>query len=317
MFLKFLSNITTLSMNYSITFLALTTFYGIIEIFYPIRWKYLQIFMSYFNIPFTTQNIIVTLSSLTLIIPIILSMTSPARRFICWNFRCRKPTPEENKYLERIVGRIKINAGIKNKNFVLYIAQDKDNANAYAIGNNIIAITQKSLDILTEEEAIGIIAHEVGHIENRDTNATLLNFVISSIGNLVICIYTILKAAIDLLRCIPLIGWPLCILSWILSIFIWISTWVLDLPATIITQYGSRMTEFNADLYACKIGFSENLYKGLAKICTGESETAEHLKIYDSHPAAWIRLKKIREYQEKQKSIDEQSEKQKPAVMAG
>lgn len=81
----------------------------------------------------------------------------------------RAVTKEEEPMLYRVAERV----ALKNKMKVPRIYVIDDSApNAFATGRNednaAIAATKGILDILTEEELEGVIAHEFGHIKNRD-----------------------------------------------------------------------------------------------------------------------------------------------------
>ena len=299
MLFKLTYNIINFSMTLSISFLVMTTFYGIIEIFRPIQSLWLGLFMGRFNIPYTAPNIVVTLSTLTLVIPGILSRTYPLRHFVCWNYNGKTPTPEQQEYLDKIINNIKEKAGIPEKTFKFYVSEN-DVLNAMAVGDNMIWVSKKLLDELTEAEVAGIIAHEVGHIENKDTNAMLLNFALNVPSELVIGLYYLIKMALDWLKCIPVIGWPLFIFSWIIGLFIWFNKWFLQIPNSVVDNYGSRVNEFNADLYACQTGFAQGLYDGLQKITKDDKEITQG-QYHATHPATRVRLKRIKDYIKQQK----------------
>jgi heat shock protein HtpX len=73
----------------------------------------------------------------------------------------------------------------------LYMTPDKQ-ANAFATGRDpshaSVAVTQGILDTLSKEELRGVLAHELGHVKNRDiliaTIAAVLASAISFIGNM-------------------------------------------------------------------------------------------------------------------------------------
>jgi heat shock protein HtpX len=69
------------------------------------------------------------------------------------------------KIVERLAGRM----GVPIPR--LYLIQS-DSPNAFATGRNpnhaAVAVTQGVLDLLTDEELEGVLAHELGHVKNRD-----------------------------------------------------------------------------------------------------------------------------------------------------
>jgi len=80
------------------------------------------------------------------------------------------PGDLKEKQAENIVAEMAIAAGLPPPK--LYIIQDQD-PNAFATGTNpehsSIAVTQGLLDVLNREELQGVIAHEMSHIRNYDT----------------------------------------------------------------------------------------------------------------------------------------------------
>jgi heat shock protein HtpX len=82
----------------------------------------------------------------------------------------REVLPEEAPDLHRVVADLAINAGIPMPR--VYV-METDSPNAFATGRNpahaAVAVTTGLLNILTLDELRGVIAHELGHVRNRDT----------------------------------------------------------------------------------------------------------------------------------------------------
>ncbi len=87
---------------------------------------------------------------------------------------------ESAPWLHQIVERLAQNAGIPKPR--LYIV-NLDVPNAFATGRDpnhaAVAVTTSILDVLTEEELKGVLAHELGHIKNRDI---LISTIAATIG---------------------------------------------------------------------------------------------------------------------------------------
>ena len=77
--------------------------------------------------------------------------------------------PEEAPYLHRIVEELARNAGIP-KPRVCVVPEEAPNA--FATGRDpqhaVVAVTEGIMRLLSPEELRGVVAHEVGHIVNRD-----------------------------------------------------------------------------------------------------------------------------------------------------
>ena len=78
---------------------------------------------------------------------------------------------QENPRLHQLVAEIAIAAGIPKPG--VYMIPGAGSPNAFATGRNpsrgVIAVTPGLLQVLDERQLRGVIAHEMGHIANRDT----------------------------------------------------------------------------------------------------------------------------------------------------
>ncbi len=90
---------------------------------------------------------------------------------IALSFAGAKPVTEaEAPDLYRIVGRVAETAGLSRPRIFVI---DQPAPNAFATGRDpehaVVAVTRGILDIVTERELTGVLAHELGHVRNRDT----------------------------------------------------------------------------------------------------------------------------------------------------
>jgi putative metalloprotease len=76
--------------------------------------------------------------------------------------------------LERIAGAINNRNGI---NIKVYKTQE---VNAFAVANGSVRIYSGLMDIMTDEEVLGVIGHEIGHISNKDTKDAFRNALLTS-----------------------------------------------------------------------------------------------------------------------------------------
>lgn len=83
--------------------------------------------------------------------------------------RAQELAPHEAPRLHRMVEELSQRAGIPRPRLFL---MPEEQPNAFATGRNpehgVVAVTQGLLDRLDEREVRGVIAHELGHIKNRD-----------------------------------------------------------------------------------------------------------------------------------------------------
>ncbi len=98
----------------------------------------------------------------------------------------REVTPAEAPALHRMVDELSAAAGIPKPRVCLI---DQPYANAFATGRNpqraAVAVTTGLLSILDERELRGVLAHELGHVVNRDILvATVAAGLAAAVGNL-------------------------------------------------------------------------------------------------------------------------------------
>ena len=84
-------------------------------------------------------------------------------------YRARELAPEEAPYLHKIVEELSRNAGIPKPRICVV---PEEAPNAFATGrtpeNAVVAVTDGIMRLLSPEELRGVLAHEIGHIVNRD-----------------------------------------------------------------------------------------------------------------------------------------------------
>ena len=84
-------------------------------------------------------------------------------------YNARELAPEEAPYLHKIVEELAHNAGIPKPRICVV---PEEAPNAFATGRNpenaVVAVTDGIMRLLSPEELRGVLAHEVGHIVNRD-----------------------------------------------------------------------------------------------------------------------------------------------------
>ena len=85
-------------------------------------------------------------------------------------YRARELAPEEAPYLHKIVEELSRNAGIPKPRICVV---PEEAPNAFATGRNpenaVVAVTDGIMRLLSPEELRGVLAHEIGHIVNRDS----------------------------------------------------------------------------------------------------------------------------------------------------
>lgn len=84
-------------------------------------------------------------------------------------YHARELAPDEAPFLHEIVGGLAANAGIPKPRICVV---PEEAPNAFATGrdpeHSVVAVTEGIMRLLSPEELRGVIAHEIGHIVNRD-----------------------------------------------------------------------------------------------------------------------------------------------------
>lgn len=82
-----------------------------------------------------------------------------------------KPDSEYGKRLEKLTGNIKEVDGLK-VNFGVYEVVD---VNAFACGDGSVRICAGLLDVMTDEEVMAVVGHEIGHVIHTDSKDAMKN----------------------------------------------------------------------------------------------------------------------------------------------
>ena len=90
-------------------------------------------------------------------------------RIVLKMYRARQVDPSQAPGLYQVVERLAQKSGLPTPR-VYVIPQDSPNA--FATGRNpehaVVAVTQGILRLMSDEELEGVLAHELGHVKNRD-----------------------------------------------------------------------------------------------------------------------------------------------------
>ena len=105
--------------------------------------------------------------------------------------RAKEIQKKDNPRLYRIIENLAITEGLPTPK--VYIMNDPA-PNAFATGrdpkNSVVCITSGLLDLMSDKELEGVVAHELGHIKNYDIRVTMIAFaltvVISFIADMIL-----------------------------------------------------------------------------------------------------------------------------------
>ena len=173
------------------------------------------------------------------------------------------------------------------KDVNLYISNSME-PNAFATGRKTICVT-KGLLQLEDEEIKAVLAHEFGHLGNKDTDLLL----VISIGNFVVtALFMIFTFIIRIFSSDEDYGGLISIMCIPMMIFMWLWTKI----GTALLYSSSRANEYEADEFAFNIGYGYYLARALDKLSCGEGARGGFLNaIYSTHPETDDRIAKLQQ----------------------
>lgn len=173
---------------------------------------------------------------------------------------------------------------------------ESDQINAFAYGRNRVCIT-KGMEMLVSQGhydiAKGIIAHEIGHLANRDTTALQIASVCNSF-----LLYLVLIPLNISGRILEMISLGIPLAGPIVSLFgnqiqSWCENavrWLFGFTMRIARVAGGRKDENRADAFAAECGYGEGLVRFFS-LYDPESGGG-----FDEHPKMRKRIENIRRY---------------------
>ncbi|KPJ48813.1 MAG: hypothetical protein AMJ38_04495 [Dehalococcoidia bacterium DG_22] len=221
--------------------------------------------------------------------------------------RAHEVTPEQEPRLHRMVEEVAGMAGLPKPK--VYIVEN-DAPNAFATGRNpkhaVVAVTTGIMRILNEDELKGVLAHEMGHIKNRDI---LISAIVATITSAVMFIAFMARWALFIGAFNRLRGYGAAV-----PIALWIVIIILaPIGAMLIRTAISRQREYGADETGARIyGRPLSLASALRKLQMGAqmrpmrvSESTAHMytvsplrsdfmgKLFSTHPPVEERIARL------------------------
>lgn len=191
-----------------------------------------------------------------------------------------------------------------------YYLTECDDINAYALGSNKIAVTRLLCEVITEDSSVtkksiqGVIAHEFGHLGNRDYIKTgLINGGIYLTNIFVWMLNIAIFVASIALSMIPRVGngavaFANIFTRLIIPAFFFVNAMI----SNILFKLLSQKQEYEADYFGYKIGYGNELIFFLKfldiyeKSLEGELGFFQRLKeklTISTHPKTEKRIKKL------------------------
>lgn len=220
----------------------------------------------------------------------------------------RKPSAVEAEYIEPLLEELCTRSGVSRNTLTLRMRTDED-INAFASGINHITIYTGALSGLDKRHLLGVLAHELGHLRNRDTIYLTITYAMDRLGQLILNLVILLNGALNILALIPIVNIVIRIIQIVLLVMIAAVEYVLRLPKWITYYFDSRRREYAADAYAVSIGLGRELREGLVALGlateqigmleTGElydrESTGFFSRLFITHPKMIKRIQRIDE----------------------
>ncbi len=187
----------------------------------------------------------------------------------------------------------------------LFMSED-DAPNAFATGRKTVCITRGLLNMYSDEQIKGVLAHEFGHLAHKDTDVIL----VVSVGNLIVTtIFVIIRVFANIFMGIASIFNALLndnIGGVIASIFIALGRFIANIILVLLMRawnqlgvwlcmHSSRKNEFLADEYAFTCGYGRELSYVLESFGTERSSQGLFAALASSHPENADRVAKLNE----------------------
>jgi heat shock protein HtpX len=231
-----------------------------------------------------------------------IALTPVGEAFFRFINGCRLPIRDERGKLWPAFCAVCDAAKVEPERYALYVSDDKF-PNAFAMGRKTICVTRSLLNGSTEDELMGVLAHEIGHLVHGDSVRAIVFYMITLVGQLIMFGGWLITKILALFVSIDSMGrakdhteifsffagiiWAI---MWFFQIFVWI-------PIFVGACFGSRRQEFRADRYAAQIGFGDGLLSFQNRTIDIEGHPNGFIGLlYRTHPKTGERIRRLEQY---------------------
>lgn len=180
-------------------------------------------------------------------------------------------------------------------NVKLFISKD-NSPNAFATGRKTICITRGLLQF-NDEEIKATLAHEFGHLSNKDTDLILIVAVGNMIVSMMFVFYRIMMVAIGIGASIANRSIGSLITTFFIDLVLVGMMWLWTKFGTVLVMHSSRKNEYEADRFAYQCGYGTSLINVLDHFSKMDIPSSKGLwaNLASSHPDPDVRIGKIQE----------------------
>ncbi len=160
--------------------------------------------------------------------------------------------------------------------------------------------------LFSPDELKGILAHEFGHISYGHTKALLLSVVGNAIFSILVLIVRVFVWVCSLLSAIfahtSIVVLIINVLSILFKMLLEVSIFVFLYAGQVILSLNSRMNEFEADSFANKVSYGQELLSSLYLLqkLSGSQKMTVREKMTASHPHIAARIERLEGFQEQE-----------------
>ena len=186
----------------------------------------------------------------------------------------------------------------------LYYTENEDE-NAFALGRKTIAVTTGGLqNPMFREQLKGILGHEFGHLAHKDTDLLLLITVAATfLFNAAATIVGWLSHGDrDHGICVFFLKLGTSIASFLSLVFINLFMRLWTKIGQLLVMKGSRENEYEADAFACLLGYGRELYSFFQSM-GGEEEVSKLGILVSTHPPTALRMERVQNLINEQERI--------------
>ncbi len=253
--------------------------------------------------------IVFVLSFAIYLISIVIALSPVGEALMRWQNGCKKITDSEIlARIEPLFNEVFENASRNNpelnQKIDIYIC-DEEEPNAFAAGRKTICITKGLLE-LSDDEIKGIIAHEFGHIEHKDTDVILIvtvgNMLVTTILTVIGFIVRVFNMIVAFFASIAMsergafvTGFLTSKFNAFVSLLFGAIAWLWTKLGVIICIRSARNQEYEADAYAYEIGFGKQLIRSLSRFAATEPKNKKSIwaMLSATHPENSLRIEKL------------------------
>ncbi len=225
-----------------------------------------------------------------------LRFLSGARRAIDREVRLLQPV------ITQVQAAIQTRQGLQPLAVHLLVTDDPT-PDAFAIGRNTLVVSRALYETANEQELAGVIAHELAHLHQGDSNqlgialgVSFVTLTLAWLAGIVVAFLQGLSSALGgdkegIGVFVSLFSLFFLVFAGFFLLFVWMGNGLLNLALLFI----GRKQEYRADAFAVQAGFGAGLLSYLEKVKDLEWMSKSTLinKLYATHPPIMLRIGEI------------------------